>query len=178
MEMKNLIKRIKGLDPEFQEYASKLESEINRGISTLCILSIINEYGEQGVHGYQVSKDLEQETNDMLVIEEGTLYPILRKLEDDGIIKSYREEGGRRRKYYELTNYGKKVFNYLAGFYSKLTEAIASLFDVKVNLNQERYLFCPMCSNKIDITNREQRFCDACGFNIENELQTRGMRDE
>lgn len=170
-----MIKRVKGLDPQFQDYASKIESEINRGLSTLCILSIINQYGEDGVHGYQISKDLLDRTNEMLVIEEGTLYPILRKLEDEDIIKSEREKEGRRRKYYFMTDYGVKIFNYLSGFYSKLSEAIASLFDVNVHLKQDRYLYCPMCANKIELSNLELRYCDVCGHNIEKELQERGL---
>lgn len=170
-----MIKRVKGLDPQFQDYASKIESEINRGLSTLCILSIINQYGDDGVHGYQISKDLLDRTNEMLVIEEGTLYPILRKLEDEDIIKSEREKEGRRRKYYFMTDYGVKIFNYLSGFYSKLSEAIASLFDVNVHLKQDRYLYCPMCANKIELSNLELRYCDVCGHNIEKELQERGL---
>ncbi|MFX1356387.1 MAG: PadR family transcriptional regulator [Promethearchaeota archaeon] len=170
-----MIKRVKGLDPQFQDYASKIESEINRGLSTLCILSIINQYGDDGVHGYQISKDLLDRTNEMLVIEEGTLYPILRKLQDEGIIKSEREKEGRRRKYYFMTDYGIKLFNYLSGFYSKLSEAIASLFDVNVHLKQDRYLYCPMCANKIELTNLELRYCDVCGHNIEKELHERGL---
>ncbi|GAG55544.1 unnamed protein product [marine sediment metagenome] len=39
----------------------------------------------------------------MLVIEEGTLYPILRKLEGEKIIKSRREETGRKKKFYSMT---------------------------------------------------------------------------
>ena len=173
-----MIKRVKGMDPEFQEYAAKVESEINRGLSSVCVLSIINEYGEQGVHGYQILKDLEERTNQMLIIEEGTLYPLLRNLQRDGIIKSYREKGGRKRKYYSLTKYGKKLFNYLAGFYSKLTEAIGSLFDVKVDLQSDRYIFCPMCANKIDLSSGVQKFCDACGHHLEDELKSRGIKNE
>jgi rRNA maturation endonuclease Nob1 len=73
-----------------------------------------------------------------------------------------------------MTNYGMKVFNYLEGFFSKLTEAIAPLFDVNVNLKQDRYIFCPTCANRIDLSNVELRFCDVCGHNIENELKSRG----
>ena len=101
--LQKLIKSVKGMDTEFQEYASKFESEINRGISTLSILSIISQHRENGVHGYQISKDLLEQTHEMLIIEEGTLYPILRKLEDDRIIKSEREIEGRKRKYYYIT---------------------------------------------------------------------------
>jgi DNA-binding PadR family transcriptional regulator len=171
-----LIKKVKGMDIEFQEYASKFESEINRGISTLSILSIINQYEENGVHGYQISKDLQEQTQEKLVIEEGTLYPILRKLEDDRIIKSEREKEGRKRKFYYMTTYGEKIYNYLSGFYSILTEAIAPLFDVSVHLKQNKYIYCPACANKIDIQNFEAKYCDVCGHYIEKELDERGIK--
>ncbi|MFX1313312.1 MAG: PadR family transcriptional regulator [Promethearchaeota archaeon] len=180
-----MIKRVKELDSnaliaskDFRDYVEKQETEINRGISSLCILSILIQADEEGLHGYKILKDLTEQTNEMLVIEEGTLYPILRKLEDDNIIKSKREESGRRRKFYRVTDHGKKIFNHLAGFYSKLTEAIAPLFDVSVNLKSEKYLFCPMCANKIELTNLELRFCDVCGHNIEKELKERGLKNE
>ncbi|MFW9819832.1 MAG: PadR family transcriptional regulator [Candidatus Thorarchaeota archaeon] len=180
-----MIKRVKELDssaliasPFFREYVEKQESEINRGISTLCILSIIGEKGSDGVHGYEILTELRKKTEDMLVIEEGTLYPILRKLEKDGLIISERESEGRRRKFYFITENGQKIFNYLSGFYSKLTEAIAPLFDVKVDLKSEKYLFCPMCANKIELTNIDLRFCDVCGHNIEKELKERGLKNE
>ncbi len=180
-----MIKRVRELDSKaliasskFRDYVEKQETEINRGISSLCILSIIIQAGEDGSHGYQILKDLTDQTNDMLVIVEGTLYPILRKLESDGIIESKKEETGRKRKFYYITEYGEKIYYYLSGFFSKLTEAIAPLFDVKVNLKQDKYLFCPMCANKIDLSNEELRFCDVCGHNIEKELNTRGLKNE
>lgn len=180
-----MIKRIRELDPkaliaskEFRNYVEKQETEINRGISSLCILSILIQAGEKGSHGYKILKDLTEKTNKMLIIEEGTIYPILRKLEEDHIIKSEREESGRRRKFYSVTKHGYKIYNHLAGFYSKLTEAIAPLFDVYVNLKPEKYLYCPMCANKIDLTDLKLRFCDVCGHNIENELKERGLKNE
>ncbi len=181
--MVDMIKRVKEYgsnvliaSQEFREYAEKQETEINRGISSLCILSTIMQSEEKELHGYKILKDLTNQTNEMLVIEEGTLYPILRKLEGEKIIKSRREETGRKKKFYSMTEYGERVFNHLAGFYSKLTEAIAPLFDVKVNLKQDKYLYCPMCANKIDLSNLELKFCTICGFNIEQELISRGLR--
>ncbi|MHA2400419.1 MAG: PadR family transcriptional regulator [Promethearchaeota archaeon] len=185
-----MIKRVKELDagaliasPKFREYVEKQETEINRGLSSLCILSIIAEARnmqdaiEKELHGYNILKKLTEKTNKMLVIEEGTLYPVLRNLERDGIIESERETSGRKRKFYSMTDFGKQVFNHLAGFYSKLTEAIAPLFDVEVDLKQNKYLYCPMCANKIEL-NDELRFCDVCGNNIEKELKERGLKNE
>ena len=78
-----MIKRIKEFgtealiaSQEIRDYVEKFESEINRGISTLCILSIIKRAENGEIHGYAISKNLEDETNEILVIEEGTLYPL------------------------------------------------------------------------------------------------------
>ncbi len=185
--MITIIKRVKELGSDaliaskkFRDYVEKQETEINRGISSLCILSTIMQSEEKELHGYKILKDLTEKTNEMLVIEEGTLYPILRKLEQDNIITSRREESGRKRKFYSMTNHGKQVLNHLVGFYSKLTEAIAPLFDVKVDLKQEKYFYCPMCANKFEISSisEELKFCTICGFNIEQELEKRGLRNE
>jgi PadR family transcriptional regulator PadR len=178
-----IIKRVKELDSRaliaskfFREYVERQESEINRGISSLCILSVINHKNK--VHGYEILTYLKKKTQEMLVIEEGTLYPILRKLEEDGLIKSEREETGRKRKFYFITENGKNILNYLSGFFSKLTEAIAPLFDLNVNLRPDKYLYCPMCANKIELSNLELRFCDVCGHNIEQEIKERGLKND
>jgi len=174
-----VIKRVKNYgnallaSKEFRNFVEKFESEINRGISKLCILSIIAQSNSAGIHGYQILKILEERTDGILIIEEGTLYPILRKLKDDGIITSRKEKTGRKRTFYFMTEAGKKKYNYISGYFSKLTEAISSLFDVQVSLKQDRYIFCPMCANKLDRSDKELRFCDVCGHNIEKELKER-----
>jgi len=173
--MSIIIKRVKDLGPmalikdsHFRLYVEKFESEVNRGISTLCILSIIHQSGSEGIYGYQILKELELKTDEMLVVEEGTLYPLLKKLERDGIIESRKQKtSGRLRTYYFLTENGYKTFNHITGFYTKLTEAISPLFDVNVKL-QDRYLYCPNCANKIDLKDESDfNFCEICGLNIQ-----------
>ena len=151
---------------EIRDYLEKFESEINRGISTLCILAIINEAGE--IHGYALLKALENETKEMLIVEEGTLYPLLRKLEGNGILTSEKKSvDNRMRKVYSITERGNKIYNHMSGFYGKLTEAISPLLGISVALN-EGYLYCPQCANKIDIHDQEKMFCDMCGLNIQD----------
>jgi len=174
-----MIKRVKELradveiaSPKFREFLEKFESEINRGISTLCILSIINQYEDDGTYGYQLMKDLEDETNNMLIIEEGTLYPLLKNLERDELIESKKQKTGRRRKYYFITENGKKILNYLTGYYSKLTKAISGIIDINVEL-KNKYIYCPMCANKMDITKTQYKYCPVCGYNLEEDLKQR-----
>lgn len=174
-----MIKRIKELrtealisSQEVRDYVEKFESEINRGISTLCILAVINKAKNKEIHGYALLKNLEEETNKMLVIEEGTLYPLLRKLEGSGILKSERKiVDNRMRKVYSITDRGNKIYNHISGFYNKLTEAISPLLDIDVSLD-ENYLYCPNCANKIDLNDPDKVFCDMCGLNIQ-ELRER-----
>ncbi len=169
-----MIKRVKEFSTtaliasqEIRDYVEKFESEINRGISTLCILAIIDKAENGEIHGYAILKNLEEDTNEMLVIEEGTLYPLLRKLEGKGILKSERKiVENRMRKVYSITERGNKIYNHISGFYSKLTEAISPLLDINVRLN-EHYLYCPNCANKIDLDEKGMQFCDICGLNIQ-----------
>ena len=153
---------------EFREFVEKFESEINRGISTLCVLSIVRQSGSEGIYGYKILKELEEQTNDMLVIEEGTLYPLLKKLERDNLIKSEQKKySGRPRKYYFITDNGEKIYNHITGYYTKLSEAISPLIDISVEL-KENYIYCPNCANKIDISKEDFNFCEICGLNIQD----------
>ena len=170
-----MIKRVKELgekaliaSKEVRDYVEKFESEINRGISTICILATIVKAKNGEIHGYALLKKLEQETNEMLIIEEGTLYPLLRKLESNGILMSERKVvENRMRKVYSITEKGYKIYNHISGFYSKLTEAISPLLDINVILN-EQYIYCPNCANKINLEEEGNEFCDMCGLNIKD----------
>ncbi|MHA1731861.1 MAG: helix-turn-helix transcriptional regulator [Promethearchaeota archaeon] len=170
-----MIKRVKELDdealiadPEFRVYAEKFESEILRGISNLAVLAIIQQYGPTGVHGYEILQELRKQSNDTLIVEEGTLYPLLRKLLKQGIVqREERRDAKRLRKYYTMTRAGERVFNYMNGFFSKLLEALGGLLKVGVVLDRERYLYCPNCANKIDLAASDAKFCEVCGLNIE-----------
>jgi PadR family transcriptional regulator, regulatory protein PadR len=182
-----MIKRVKELganaliaSQEFRDYVEKFESEINRGISTIIILSIIKQAGDKGIHGYGILKELQEQTNETLVIEEGTLYPLLRKLEKTDkkkrpkILVSWRDEvEGRMRKVYKMTETGEKIYNHLMGFFSKLIEAISPLLDLKVHL-EEDFIFCPNCANRINFSDEEIQFCEICGYPIQ-ELRKRRL---
>ena len=170
-----MFRNIKTYRPEaliesekFRSYVESFESELLRGISTLSALSIIQRHPEEGIYGYQLLKELEQDTKKILVIEEGTLYPILRKLERDGLLTSERKEsGGRPRKYYQLTEEGARLYDHMIGFFSKLLEAISSVMEFEVKLPEKKYLYCPNCTNKIP-QDEDVRFCNICGLNIED----------
>ncbi|MHA1371115.1 MAG: helix-turn-helix transcriptional regulator [Promethearchaeota archaeon] len=153
---------------EYRSFLENFESEILRGVSTLMILKIISDSGEKGTYGYRILQDLERRTNKMLVVEEGTLYPILRKLEKESLLRSYRKEWqGRSRKYYFLTDFGTQVLNHALGFFMKFIEGIAPLAGIKEVKISSQFYFCPNCANKIDLKDDDVHFCEVCGLNLE-----------
>ncbi|MHA1685383.1 MAG: PadR family transcriptional regulator [Candidatus Heimdallarchaeaceae archaeon] len=161
-----------------REQLSNFESEVLRGISTLAILSIIHRHLKEGVYGYQLLKELNEETQHRIIIEEGTLYPILRKLEKDGILQSFKKEvGGRLRKYYIITDTGKILYDQMLGFFSKLIEALAPVFDLKVILPEESFVYCPNCFSKVPLDS-EIKYCNICGLNIEKLINERLKKNE
>lgn len=64
-------------------------------------------------HGYQIALEVEEQSEGFFKFNHGTLYPILHKLEKDGLIKGvWKQEGPKRkRKYYTMTAKGKKSLN-------------------------------------------------------------------
>ena len=180
-----MIKRVKEMsstaligEENFRNYVENFESEILRGISTLTILAVIHEQGEEGSYGYQILKALEEKSGSVLVIEEGTLYPILRKLKGKGIVTSEKKQfKGRMRTYYKLTDDGFKALNHMLGFFTKLVESISPFMEIDVSLQDDRYVYCPNCMNKIDILDETVNFCDICGLNVK-ELKIRGKENE
>ncbi len=154
---------------EYRNFVQKTQSEILRGISTVAVLKIINNHTQEGIYGYELLKELKNSTKNTLVIEEGTLYPLLKKLEKGKIIRSeHKEVKGRSRKYYIITLEGQKVQNHLTGFFSKLIESMGDLLEFNVALPKKDVLFCPNCANKIDLTDPDSHFCEVCGLSIEN----------
>ncbi|MHA1629614.1 MAG: PadR family transcriptional regulator [Candidatus Heimdallarchaeota archaeon] len=152
----------------YRTYVEGFESELLRGISTVTILQIIQQHPQTGLYGYQIIKTLESETKNLLVVEEGTIYPLLRKMEKDGVLKSEKKEiDGRIRKYYQLTAEGQKLLNHMTGFFSRLLEAMAPLMEYKITLPKDKYIYCPNCANKIKL-DEITKFCDVCGLYIED----------
>lgn len=76
------------------------------GVPQLLILQLLS--GEP-MYGYQIVKTIKQRSQGELSVSEGSIYPLLHKLEEEGSLVSFRREvKGRERYYYELTSQGKE----------------------------------------------------------------------
>lgn len=85
----------------------KIDKGLIGGSTVLLLLSLLEENDR---YGYEIIKELELRSDKIFQFKEGTLYPVLHKLENNGFLKSYMSKGetGKNRKYYQITNKGKK----------------------------------------------------------------------
>jgi PadR family transcriptional regulator, regulatory protein PadR len=86
----------------------KEKTDVWQGTLALMILKTLETLGP--LHGYGIARRIEQTSNHALVLNYGTLYPALLKLEQDGYIKAEWgvSENNRKAKYYKLTRAGHK----------------------------------------------------------------------
>jgi len=109
----------------------KINKELIKGTTVIMILSQLEQ---QPMYGYEMIQAIEKESGGMFAFKEGTLYPILHSLESEAMIVSFwvGEEGSRRRKYYRITEEGKKQLvnkrAEWASFYSAVNKVIGEEF--------------------------------------------------
>jgi len=104
--------------------AAKLfDRQIKKGSAGLLILSLI-EYRPR--HGYEISKLIEQRSGGALRFHVASLYPLLYRLEQRGLIQGrwVEKAGQRRRRYYRLTSQGRKMLKEQRGVWRDFVKAI------------------------------------------------------
>lgn len=89
-------------------------------------LLILKSLQLEPVHGFGISLRIQQMSQDMLTVEQGSLYPALYRLEDQGWIKSEWgvSENNRRAKFYTLTASGRKQLQIEEQSWARLAQAI------------------------------------------------------
>lgn len=91
---------------------------------------------EEDMYGYQMIRKLEERSNQVFSLKEGTLYPILHSLEEQEAVESYESqaETGRKRKYYRLTKKGEKLLRQKQEEWEVYENAIRSIMTGGVSL--------------------------------------------
>lgn len=93
----------------------QLDAQMKKGLLDVCVLFILKK---EDTYGYKLT----QEISGLLETSESALYPVLRRLENQGLLETYSlEHSGRLRRYYRITAEG----------ITRLTEYIAELKDLK-----------------------------------------------
>lgn len=95
---------------EYEALLRKFQKELNAGTVSLVLLAILDRSVEP-LYGYQIAKRIEGGWQGEVTIKQGTLYPVLRSMEENGMLTSSVEPSvsGPPRKYYQITDAGRSV---------------------------------------------------------------------
>lgn len=109
----------------------KQKKDVQQGTLALMILKTIDVLGP--LHGYGIARRIEQISGDLLSVNQGTLYPVLLRLEQEGAIASdwASSENNRRARFYRLTRAGRKLLETEKRDWEQTSAIIARFFEVK-----------------------------------------------
>jgi PadR family transcriptional regulator, regulatory protein PadR len=107
------------------------KTEVQQGTLALMVLKTLDVLGP--VHGYGIARRIEQISGDLLAVNQGTLYPVLLKLEQEGAIASEwgTSENNRRARFYRLTRAGRKQLRTETEDWEQTSAIIARFFAAK-----------------------------------------------
>lgn len=103
--------------------ADNAQNSFRRGVMSLVILGLLRR---EDMYGYQLVQETERASGGRIVTQEGSLYPVLYKLVDQGLISDKRVQVGRRmtRVYYHLEPAGEQRLNELIREYEEVTQGV------------------------------------------------------
>jgi PadR family transcriptional regulator, regulatory protein PadR len=109
----------------------KQKSDVLQGTLALMVLKTLDVLGPQ--HGYGIAKRIEQISGDLLSVNQGTLYPLLLKLEHEGSIASEwgASDNNRKARFYQLTRAGRTQLLAEAREWNQTAAIIGRFFEVK-----------------------------------------------
>jgi transcriptional regulator len=107
------------------------KTELLQGTLDLLILKTL---GAGSMHGYAIAQRIQQRSDDVLVVEEGSLYPALYRMEGKSWIKAEwgKSENNRRAKYYSLTRTGRKQLEQDTALWERVCRAITLVLETAV----------------------------------------------
>lgn len=107
---------------------SKPKSDLLQGTLDLLVLKTLEL---QPMHGWGISQRIQQISEDVLQVNQGSLYPALHRLEEQGWIKASwaASENNRQAKYYELTRLGRKQLSDEKENWRRLSAAVARIVE-------------------------------------------------
>lgn len=109
----------------------KQKKDVLQGTLALMVLKTLDVLGP--LHGYGIARRIEQISGDLLVVNQGTLYPVLLKLEQEGSVASEwgASENNRKARFYRLTREGRQQLQVEARDWRQTSAIIARFFEAK-----------------------------------------------
>lgn len=109
----------------------KQKTDVRPGTLAVMVLKTLNVLGP--LHGFGIARRIEQISGDLLAVNQGTLYPVLLKLEQEGAIASEwgASESNRRARFYRLTRSGHKLLNAETRGWEQTAAIMGRFFELK-----------------------------------------------
>jgi PadR family transcriptional regulator, regulatory protein PadR len=104
------------------------KAELLQGTLDLLVLKVLSA---GPLHGYAIALRIQRRTDDVLVVEEGSLYPALYRMEEKGWITSAwgKTENNRRARFYSLTRAGRKQLGEETALWARICQAMAQVLE-------------------------------------------------
>ena len=101
-----------------------IEIQLKKGVLTLCVLALLNR---RDSYAYEIASTL----SDAIDMGEGTIYPLMRRMQSDGQVETYLVESpaGPSRKYYRLTDAGRRALHAQTTEWRAFARAVETVLD-------------------------------------------------
>lgn len=107
----------------------KYERQMKKGVLDMIVLKLL---ASEAKYGYQIIQEMKEKSGEIFLLKDGTLYPILYRLEDDGLVVS-RWSGAKgkqvARKYYEITEEGRRTLARIVEVWARISNGISKIME-------------------------------------------------
>lgn len=107
----------------------KYERQMKKGVLDMIVLELLKS---EAKYGYQIIQEMKEQSGDIFSLKDGTLYPILYRLEDDKLVVSkWSEAEGKQvpRKYYEITEAGRQTLCEIEAIWKRISSGIKRIME-------------------------------------------------
>ncbi len=103
--------------------------QMKKGVLDMLVLKLLEKDKK---YGYQLISELKEKSGELFILKEGTLYPILYRLEDDAYVKSsWCSPQGKQiaRKYYQITDKGREALDEISNLWTEMSCGIRQIME-------------------------------------------------
>ena len=107
----------------------KYERQMKKGVLDMLVLKLLET---EPKYGYQIIQEMKEKSEEIFLLKDGTLYPILYRLEDDGMVVSrWSEAEGKQvpRKYYVITENGREALSQMEAIWKRISSGILNIME-------------------------------------------------
>ena len=107
----------------------KYERQMKKGVLDMLVLRLLKT---ESKYGYQIIQEMKEKSEEIVPLKDGTLYPILYRLEDDNLVVSrWSEAAGKQmpRKYYEITEAGQRALAETEEVWKRISAGVSKIME-------------------------------------------------